>query len=429
MSRKARRRLWAIASVITVVAVILLVVYVRAPSAQQADPNAGVQIAADRLRAQKCQTLHNLMTYSQSKTKSLDDAFEDNPAAGIDAYQAWADKMQQYATELERLYWQHSDMARGLRPDSDIAKQILDLIASLQNNSEMATDLAQGSQEIVYLVDYARGDQSPISDENPPPLWIKRYNDIRQEFRIAFIGFENDCPTGGTTKSADQSGSAAASATATAPPSAPAAAGLKKLPLRPSQLASIFGDTGFAPPQPIDPPPNIRPPSGEDVDPPDCAALGTVGGTFSYFAPGSGTSSYFTPGSGHMTGNFSRGARGETAAQLITVWQTPAQADALVAQSSYEWGFCIPNTSFTVTSQNGAQSQSARWMPTEVRDDSESQTSTSIIRLELPAQRTCGHVMASQANIVVEAVVCGDGNADETHQQASTIVHQILYDP
>ena len=39
-----------------------------------------------------------------------------------------------------------------------------------------------------------------------------------------------------------------------------------------------------------------------------------------------------------MTGNWSRGARGETAAQLITVWENPAQARTVVAQSRYEWG-------------------------------------------------------------------------------------------
>ena len=61
------------------------------------------------------------------------------------------------------------------------------------------------------------------------------------------------------------------------------------------------------------------------------------------------------------------------------------------------------------------------WFPGKTTLE-ETQISTTIQRQE-PTPRTCYHVMARQANIVVETMACGDGN---TIDHANEIPSRIL---
>ena len=181
--------------------------------------------------------------------------------------------------------------------------------------------------------------------------------------------------------------------------------------LKPSELASIVGDTGMDEPRSI-----IQPDIQTDgVDPPDCAALQTPGNTFSYYAPGRTA----------VAGKSNVGARGHRASQLITIWQNREQAKKVVDQSFYEWGnYC--RQPFTVTTGSGEPQ--TLWVRNDTdtdNPDSPTRISVSYERQE-PTAQTCGHVMASKANIVVETIACGDGDTVTQVTQANEIANQIL---
>jgi hypothetical protein len=153
VSISSRGRLRIAASVLAAVAAIggiLLLIYTPHTSAQQSE---------------KCRTAHDLMDYTRAQVSSLNDWLTSGSSRPrVEAYQRWADRVQQYATQLEGPY------------------------------RSWAYLLERGSREIVYLSEYVQSDPAPFSDKNPPPLWMKRYNDIREQFELAFAVFESDCP-------------------------------------------------------------------------------------------------------------------------------------------------------------------------------------------------------------------------------------------
>jgi hypothetical protein len=212
------------------------------------------------------------------------------------------------------------------------------------------------------------------------------------------------CTTSGGVANRDDRSSSAATANSAATPAPVQAAGIDEKLLKPSELAGIVGATDMNTDRLIQKP--LVQTRG--FDPADCAALAAATATFSYYAPGQAA----------MAGNSNTGARGEAVSQLITVWQDHKQSRMVVAQSSYEWRYCPSGKPFTFTAEDGT---ATHWVPGDVTTDGEDRISSSIRRQERP-QRSCGHVMASQANVVVEAVACGDGN---TAEQASEIANRI----
>jgi hypothetical protein len=117
----------------------------------------------------QCEIADEMMNYTNTNIKALNGQFDSNQFPRLDAYQQWADRMQRYAAQLGQ-----SDGAQGW--------------ASVMKR------LAYGSREIVFLFQYAQSDQASVSDAGPPPLWIKRYNDIREEFELEFAVLKNMCP-------------------------------------------------------------------------------------------------------------------------------------------------------------------------------------------------------------------------------------------
>lgn len=213
--------------------------------------------------------------------------------------------------------------------------------------------------------------------------------------------------TGDTAKPTDQLTSTNTPATTATPAPVPVAGINEKL-LTPTELADIVGDTDMKPGQ-------IEGPSvqTQGFDPPDCAALAGIGATFSYWAPGLAK----------MAGNVNFGARNQMAAQLISVWQDPSQPKIVVDQSAYEWGYCPLDKLFTVPAMGDVAP--THWVPSSYPPDSESRVGIAVQRRESPP-RTCYHVMASQANLVVEAMACGDGDAAQQAGHANEIASRIL---
>ena len=97
----------------------------------------------------------------------------------------------------------------------------------------------------------------------------------------------------------------------------------------------------------------------------------------------------------------------------------------MVDQSFYEWGnYC--RQPFTVTTGSGEPQ--TLWVRNDTdtdNPDSPTRISVSYERQE-PTAQTCGHVMASKANIVVETIACGDGDTVTQVTQANEIANQIL---
>jgi hypothetical protein len=206
---------------------------------------------------------------------------------------------------------------------------------------------------------------------------------------------------GGTAEPADQIGPTAAGPTTTPVP-VPAPAINGKLLTR-NELASIVADTGM---RELD---NYTTPGDQvaGIDPQECAERITVAATLTYHDDARAA----------MAGNTNVGDRGQLAAQVITVWQARKDATRVVPMSATEWRFCRDNQPFTVTTDGGTQ----HWLPGPVTVHATRMSSTT--QRQEPPPRTCSHVMAAQANIVVESMVCGDG---DSVGQADQIADRLL---
>jgi PknH-like extracellular domain len=373
-----------VTAVLAVIAGITLFIYIpdrsahRSPdrSAHRSDPT--------------CETIRELIKYTRGQTKDLNDRFKhpsSNPPPSTDDLQGWANGMRQYAEQLTKV-----------DPQKEIYPGIL----------------TYNSQEIVYLFQYA--ESATFSGENPPPLWMKRYNDVAAELELEIHVLESDCP-----------GEPTGTTTAPTPAPVPAApitgnADITDKLLKPSELASIVGDADMLKRQKS----TELDMQTEGVDPPDCAARVRVGNTFPYY--GSGLRA--------IAGDLNIGARGQRVSQLITVWQDREQPEKAVSQSAYEWEhYC--RQPFTMTSGNG--NAQTHWVPEvhSVRRDPPTSPTWIITwdlregdsREGLPRQ-ICFHVMASRANVLVEDIACGDANTDdratEIANQATEIANRML---
>jgi hypothetical protein len=327
-----------------------------------------------------------MIDYTQRQTQDLNRPFlYPSKPPSPDDFQGWADGIRYYAEQLMKANPAWKSMTRTLIHDS---------------------------QEIVYLFRFAQEHLAPFSDENPPLLWLKRYNDVAANLQMEFHTLDTEALAGCTTTTGgaaqpDHPAPTSATTTGTTPAPVPVARIADNL-LKPSELAGIVGDTDMDEPQSLSRP-DIQ---TDGVDPPDCAALEKLGNTFSYYAPGRTAAA----------GNSNVGARGHRASQLITVWQNREQAKKVVDQSFYEWSnYC--RQPFTVTSGSGEPQ--TLWVRNEAApDNSDSPTRIRVsYERQEPTAQTCGHAMASKANVVVETIACGDG---DTVTQVKEIVNQIL---
>ena len=120
-----------------------------------------------------------------------------------------------------------------------------------------------------------------------------------------------------------------------------------------------------------------------------------------------------------FAGNQATGARGQIASQMIAVWTDRDQSRQKVRNAALNWGLCPDDAPFTYDSGHGV----SHWTTgTITANEDTSRISTTAQRQE-PPPHTCAHVMAAQANVVVETSVCGDG---DTLAAANTIADRIL---
>jgi hypothetical protein len=128
------------------------------------------------------------------------------------------------------------------------------------------------------------------------------------------------------------------------------------------------------------------------------------------------SSGYFQKTRQAMIGDTDRGAGGWAAAQVISVFASRDDPAEFLNATTRNWASCLRQGAVTLT---GPPAQ--HWTPRQPE-----QTATRIaltITRQEPPPRTCHHVMAAQANIAVEAVVCGDG---DTVTPANQIVDALL---
>jgi hypothetical protein len=214
--------------------------------------------------------------------------------------------------------------------------------------------------------------------------------------------------TGGTTPPA-QSTESAPSATSSAPPTAAlvAASAANEALLKRSELGEIIGDTDLRQVQR-----HTKPWQGSaGVDPRACAPRVV-------FNEAVAASGYQL-----AVGDTNRGARGQIAQQLITVFDNRDQPAKVVGDLARMFGYCAAGEPFSTTSGDVTQ----HWMPGPVTSDATGPLSDATRagagaqRQEAPP-RNCYHATVARANVVVESVVCGDGDSEG---RANVIIDRI----
>lgn len=125
-----------------------------------------------------------------------------------------------------------------------------------------------------------------------------------------------------------------------------------------------------------------------------------------------------------VSGNRVKGARGQIAAQLVTVFVDRAQPGAVLADFILMFGYCPAQQAFSTTARDVTQ----HWMPTEVASEGMDRSSriasragAGADRLEAPA-RQCYHAAVARANATIESIVCGDG---DSKAMANTVIDRI----
>ena len=208
----------------------------------------------------------------------------------------------------------------------------------------------------------------------------------------------------GTAQPADTLGPTGTTTTTPAPALVSAAQASDKL-LKRSELESIVADSDMK--QTV----NLTKPEDDFMafDPHECAERLLVGQGLDY---GGDKMRAFV-------GNQARGARGQVASQVVTVWVDRDQPRLSVRMSAMNWDACADNEAFTSNLAGGVQ----HWTSgTVTANEDTSRISTTSQRQE-PPPHTCSKVMASQANVVVETSACGDG---DTLAAANQIADRIL---
>jgi hypothetical protein len=128
------------------------------------------------------------------------------------------------------------------------------------------------------------------------------------------------------------------------------------------------------------------------------------------------SSGYFQKTRQAMIGDTDRGAGGWAAAQVISVFASRDDPAEFLNATTRNWASCLRQGAVTLT---GPPTQ--HWTPRQL-EQGNARIALTITRQE-PPPRTCHHVVAAQANIAVEAVVCGDG---DTATPANQIVDALL---
>jgi hypothetical protein len=214
--------------------------------------------------------------------------------------------------------------------------------------------------------------------------------------------------TGATTQPA-QTTESAPSVTSAAPPTPAlvAASAAKGALLKRSELGEIIGDTDLRQVQS-----HTKPwQSSDGVDPRDCAPR-------LLFNQAVAAGGYQL-----AVGDTNRGARGQVAQQLITVFANRDQPARVVGDFARMFGYCAAGAPFSTTIGSVTQ----HWMPGPVTSDATGPVSDATRagagaqRQEAPA-RNCYHATVVRANVVVESVVCGDG---DSAGQANVIIDRI----
>jgi hypothetical protein len=122
-------------------------------------------------------------------------------------------------------------------------------------------------------------------------------------------------------------------------------------------------------------------------------------------------------------GDTNRGARGQIAQQLVTVFDNHDQPAKVVGDLARMFGYCAAGKPFSTTVGDVTQ----HWTPGPVTSDATGPLSDATRagagaqRQEAPP-RTCYHATMARANVVVESVVCGDGDSEG---QANLIIDRI----
>lgn len=122
-------------------------------------------------------------------------------------------------------------------------------------------------------------------------------------------------------------------------------------------------------------------------------------------------------------GDSNRGARGQSAAQLITVFTDREQPARVVGALGRMLGYCAESESFSTTAGDTTQ----QWIAGPADSDALGPVSGATragggAQLQAPPPRTCYHAVGVRAKVVVESVVCGDGDSPG---QATEIVDRI----
>ena len=170
-----------------------------------------------------------------------------------------------------------------------------------------------------------------------------------------------------------------------------------------AQLGAIVGDTDTKQAR-SHAEPNI---DTSGVDPFDCGAAVLV-------APGGG---YYQKARQAMIGDTDRGARGWVAAQVISVFAGRADTVAFLDAMAADWSSCIRKGAITMT---GPPDQ--HWTPGPL-ERGDARIAMTVTRADPPPPRSCHHVLAAQANVVVDALVCGAG---DTVAPANQLVAALL---
>jgi hypothetical protein len=186
-----------------------------------------------------------------------------------------------------------------------------------------------------------------------------------------------------------------------------AAAAAKPALLKRSELGEIIGDTDLRQVQS-----HTKPwQSGEGADPRDCAPR-------LLFNEAVAANGYQL-----AVGDTNRGARGQIAQQLITVFDNRDQPAKVVGDLARMFGYCAAGEPFSTTAGDVTQ----HWMPGPVTSDATGPLSDATRagagakRQEAPL-RNCYHATVARTNVVVESVVCGDGDSE---RQANAIIDRI----
>jgi hypothetical protein len=205
----------------------------------------------------------------------------------------------------------------------------------------------------------------------------------------------------GASRRAHDTTTTAPAPTSTTPAIVPTT-GIKGKLLSLAQLGAIVGDTDIKQLRAWAEP-NI---DTAGVDPFDCTAamlVATNGG-------------YYQKTRQAMIGDTDRGARGWVAAQVISVFSSRAATAPFLDAMASDWNSCHRKGAITLT---GPPDQ--HWTAGQL-EQGDARIAITVTRND-PPPRTCRHVLAAQANIVVDALVCGDG---DTVAPANQLVDALL---